>query len=422
MIPDTGHHRSPPCNGAETTRISHSWTAGRSPVPCLTNWRDLADNPRVIETFLMTAVGLFPQIVPPMSEAVLLGRSTRDGRLQLSQLALGTGGVRAQKVPVRAIQPISKPGRAETVGGVRVSARQEGVKLTFVSGRELLITPSARIHLRSGEQTLPFFGGVRLCLADGSVVTIKRGSNSRRPLASVVVEHLGRVRRIWTGSRRVVHSSYSRAFRGSTLLVLGDGGSLYRASVAGPVMALSRVLCPADQAHRLPARRLVIVGDVLARSLQLLPRHAPRKSVQFPQVAEAARRFAALAPLFAKPVARLPGAVGQLWFSLADRYRLKLSTSDSGVMTIGLYRGSGDIPGVEWIVASRTTIHFVRPDGGARGGPRYFMRGVDLHELVDGSLPVPDSAAQRFQVVQAMKALGGHEPKMLKVRVAGRSR
>lgn len=370
----------------------------------------------------MTVAGLFPQGVPPMSEAVLLGRSTRDGRLQLSKLALGSGGVRAREVSGRRRQRSSKPGWAETVGGVRVSAREEGVKLTFVSGRELLVTPSARIHLRSGEQTLPFFGGVRLCLADGSVVTIKRGANSRRPLASVVVEHLGKVRRIWAGSRRVVHTSYSRAFRGSTLLVLGDGGSLYRASVAGPVMALSRVLCPADQVHCLPARRLVIVGGVLAGSLGLLPGHAPRKSVQFPQVAEAARRFAALEPLFTRHVARLPGAVGQLWFSLADQYRLKLSSSDSGVMTIGLYRGASGIPGVEWIVASRTTIHFVRPDGGERGGPRYFMRGLDLHDLVDGLLPIPNSAAQRSQVVRVMKAMGGQESKKLKIRVAGRSR
>jgi hypothetical protein len=314
------------------------------------------------------------------------------------------------------------PGRAETVGGVRVNAQKEGVKLTFVSGRELLITPSACIHLRSGEHTLPFFGGVRLCLADGSVVMVKRGSNPNQPLASVVVESREKTRRIWSGSRRVVHGSHSRAFQGSTLLALGDGGSLYRANAAGPVIALSRVLCPADQAKRLPVRRLVIAGDVLARSLQLLPKHAPRKSVQFPQVAEAAQRFAALAPLFHQDVMRVPGSVGELWFALADQYRLKVSASERAILTIGLYRGTSLTPGVEWIVASRTTIHFVRPDGGASGGPRYFMRGIDLRRILSGALPVTDSAASRIRVGAAVSAMGGRQPKSLKVRVASRER
>lgn len=367
---------------------------------------------------MVALVGLCPQIVPSASEAVLLAHSTRDGRLDLSQLSLGSGGVRVKR-GVRVIPRTPSAGRAETVGGVRVSAKRAGVKLTFVSGRELLITPSGRIHLRSGERTLPFFGGVRLCLADGTVVTIKRATSPKQALASVLIEAGGKVRRIWAGSRRVVHASHSRAFRGSTLLALGDGGSLYRASLAGPVVALSRVLGPSDQARRLPARRLVIVGDVLAKSLALLPEHAPRKSVQFPQVTEAAQKFAALAPLFSRHVSRLPGAVGQLWFRLDDQYRLKLSATERGVLTIGLYGSRSLIPGVEWIVASRTTIHFVRPDGGTRGGPRYFMRGLDIRDVVDGLLPIPGTVNLRSQVAKLVRTMGGREPRMLKMRVAG---
>jgi hypothetical protein len=383
---------------------------------------DLADMFGVIELSFMLLVGLAPQIEPSTSEAVLLGNFTHAGGLQLSELGLGSGGVLSKRAKVQQAALNHASGRAETVGGVRVNAQKEGVKLTFVSGRELLITPSACIHLRSGEHTLAFFGGVRLCLADGSVVTVKRGTSPKRPLTSVVVEDRGRVRRIWSGSRRVVHGSYSKAFQGSTLLVLGDGGSLYRANAAGPVVALSRVLCPADQVNNVPARRLVIVGDVLARSLQLLPKHAPRKSVQFPQVEEAAQRFAALAPLFHQNVARVPGSVGELWFALADQYRLKVSTAERAILKIGLYRGSSLIPGVEWIVASRTTIHFVRPDGGASGGPRYFMRGIDLRGILSGSLPLTDSVASRFRVSEAVSAMGGRQPKSLQVRVASRAR
>ena len=381
----------------------------------------IADISGVIAIFLISVVGMAPQIAPAASEAVLLGRSPHGARLAPGRLSLGSGGVRSQVKGVPTRRP-TRAGCAKTVGGVRVSAKAEGVKVTFASGRELLVTPSGRIHLRSGEHTLPFFGGVRLCLADGSVVTIKRGSSSRRPLMSVEVEDAGKVRRIWAGSRRVIHASYSKAFAGSTLFALGDGGSLYRIDRAGPVLALSRVLCPKNQTHLTPPHRIVVLGDVLARSLKLLPQHAPRKSVQFPQVEEAARRFAELSYLFSEDVARLPGAVGELWFPLAEQYRLKVSTSERAVISIGLYRGASDIPGVEWLVTSRSTIHFVRPDGGARGGPRYFMRGIDIRHLIDEAVSVPDSPGSRRGVAGVMRALGGQQPKKIQVRVAGPGR
>ena len=383
---------------------------------------EMADIPGVIEIFLITAVGAAPQIVPPTSEAVLLRSAPANHRLALGSLTLGSGGVQEQVARAGRDRAAIRPGIAVTAGGVRVSAKAEGVKLTFASGRELLVTPSARIHLRSGERTLPFFGGVRLCLADGSVVTIKRGSSSRRPLTSVEVEDGAKVRRIWAAGRRVTHASYSKAFVGSTLFALGDGGSLYRVDRAGPILALSRVLCPERQANLAPVHRLVIAGGVLAKSLKLLPDHAPRKSVQFPQVEEAARRFAALSYLFSRDVARLPGSVGELWFPLADQYRLKISTSDRGVISIGLYRGASDIPGVEWLVASRSTIHFVRPDGGASGGPRYFMRGIDIRRLIEDSAPAPATPGSRQRVAAVMRALGGQQPKKLRVRVAGPAR
>jgi hypothetical protein len=353
---------------------------------------------------------------------VLVSSATKDGRLQLAALELGDGGVAP---PVAAVPSggrvaaarAPEPGRLRTPGGVVLEALVHGVKLTFPSGRELLVSPTGRLHLRSGERTLPFLRGVRLLLADDTAVTMVRGAAARQPLAAVDVVIDGRNRRIWTGTRRVVNASHTAPFRGTTLLALGDGGVLYTASGAGPVFALTRVLCPQQQVDRFPPRRVVVVGDVLAASMQLLPAHAPRRSVQFPQVEEAAQRFAALgASLFQHDSMRPPGAVGELWLPLTETYRLKIATNSGGVILLGLYGAGSAVPGVEWTVTSRTEIHFVRPTGGLEGGPRYFMRGIDLREQVKGLLPIPDHPARRLEVSQVIEGLGGRVPKSLEVK------
>ena len=372
----------------------------------------LTDIHGVIGLVLPLTLGLSPQIVPPTAQAILAGGALQNGRVETASLGLGTGGIRAVgENPLRTTR-----GTADTPGGVWIQAKTAGVKFEFPSGRELLITPDCRLHLRGGERSLPFLRGVRLILGDGTIVTVRRSSTPRRPLAAVEVESGGRTILIWMGNRSAGHATRAVPFTGSSLLVLGDGGTLYRASAAGPVVALERVLCEKRLQRRFPRRRLVILGHILAESMKLLPGHAPKRSVQFPQVAEAAERFAALGPvLFRRTVPRPPGAVGELWFELANQYRVKVESNDKGILTIGLFREGSTIPGVEWIVAGRTTIHFVRPTGGTRGGPRYFLHGLDLRRLVTGLLPIPSNARQRQDVAKTIAALGGRTAKKLEV-------
>jgi hypothetical protein len=360
--------------------------------------------------------GLAPQIVPANAEAVLVAKATRDGRLDLTALALGDGGVRPVVGPARGGAAAERPGEFRTPGGVRIRVRAAGARFDFPAGRALLVSPDGRIHLRSGERTLPFLRGVRLVFADGAEVAIRRGASPRRPLASVEVRIGERSHRLWTAGRRVVQASHARSFTGTTLLALGDGGSLFTTSRAGPLIALERVLCPRHLAGKTPPRRLIVAGDLLAASLRRLPDHAPRRSVQFPQVKEAAQRFAALGDLFDRHTPRPAGATGELWFPLRNEFRLKVDASTHGGLRIGLYGRDAGVPGVEWTISGRTELHFVRPAGGQGGGPRYFLRGIDLREDLERLLPGRSNGVQRAAVQRLVVALGGRAPAVLDVR------
>ena len=74
-----------------------------------------------------------------------------------------------------------------TAGGVRVECRAVGVKLTFPSGRELLIAPDGFVHLRSGESAGPFPTGLELLLGDGQSVRIVLVPSANERLRDVVV-------------------------------------------------------------------------------------------------------------------------------------------------------------------------------------------------------------------------------------------
>ena len=371
-----------------------------------------ADSSVVTGVFASLVLGLAPQIVAPTASAVVVGGAVSNGVVQISQLTLGDGGVRASRLRVR-----NARGEVRTVGGVTIRAKSEGVKLDFPSGREVLVSPDGRIHLRSGEATLSFFRGVRLVLADDTVVTIRRSGGSRTLLESVEVETGDEeAYRIWSGNRPSINSSRASAFTGDSLFALGDGGCFYTVSAAGPLLALERVLCPRDLENQYPRRRVVVLGDVLARSLLELPDHAPRRSIQFPQTHEAALRFAALGYLFGGVTQRPLGAVGELWIELADEYRLNVAVGTGGVITIGLYREGSGTPGLEWVVASRTTLNFVRPNADLGNGPRYFLRGIDLRDFVTDLVPIPNSRRQRVRVAQMLGNLGGRRTVTLEVK------
>lgn len=332
---------------------------------------------------LLCAVLLLAPQDPP-ADAVVVSGVMPDGRVALAGLGLGDGGVD----PLRSGAGEAARGVRRSTGGVLVRARREGVKFDFPSGAEVLVGPDGRVHLRDGGRTLPTTGVLEIVLADRTRVEIQPNTSPLLAPLQVLVEDERGQRLLWRDGMALDLPVQEPRRARQTLIALGDGTTLYDATLFGPVVVLRAVLFPKAAEGRLPRERVVVLGDILARSLQRLPEHAPPRSVQFPQAAEAAQNLARIAPrLFAAGVIPRPrGARGSLVFPLVDEFQLVVATTEAGPVTVGLHRGTSTVPIVEWLAARRTTLHFVRPDGGANG-PRYFLAGLDVQDLCTPALP-----------------------------------
>lgn len=346
--------------------------------------------------------------LPTRAEAIVVGGALdAHGALRVDRLGLGGGGVDTRRTPAMA----SERGVWRSPGGVLVRARREGVKLDFPSGAELLVSPSARVHLRDGAHTLPCLGGLELWLADGARIRAWRAPTGRGPLQRVDVADTATAkpaRTIFKAGHRVREASWRRQSGRTVLLVVGRGDVLYSALPLGPLIVLERVLCPRAKHLEYPRRRLVVVGDVLQASLERLPAHVPRRMIQMPQAREAALTLAALAPrLFREGILPRPaGAVGALVFPLGGDFRLVVQDDPQGPVTLGLMRGTSDVPAVEWVLGARTTLHLVRPHGGRHGGPRYFLKGIDLEDLVRPLLPLRLAPREQRRARTLLRILG----------------
>jgi len=330
---------------------------------------------------LLACLGaLLPQAPPVEGPAVVVlvsGVRAKDGTIPLTAFGLGEGGlVAGRRVPCAA-------GDVATPGGIRLRARAEGVKVDFPSGAELLVTPSLRVCLRGGEQTLPTLGRLVLAFVDGSRLELEPDANGRRPLRRATLVTDGARVVFWPPQQTAIVEAALREPlpRSDAFLVLGDGRCLCRAVPFGPLLGLRPVLRPLDD-QSVPEGRLVIAGDLLAASLRRLPGHVPPAPVQFPQAPEAAQRLAELAAsLFAAGSIERPArARGPLVLALPQEWRLRVE-ADAGatLLRLGLLRADAALPAVEWTAnRTRTELHLVRPLGGVDGSPRYFLRGLDL--------------------------------------------
>jgi hypothetical protein len=355
---------------------------------------------------------LFPLVAAfeVWAQAPVVLVSGSGANVPLAQLGLGDGGVgeesRAGRAPL-----VAQPGDVLTPGGIRLRARAEGVKLDFPSGAEVLVTPSLRLCLRSGEQTLPALGRLDLSFADGTRLELEGDGGGRRPLRRATLVQ-GALRHVFWPARQAatVEAGHARAAaRTPAYLVLGDGRCVYRAVPLGPVLGLRAILHPRDGVEH-PRSRVVVAGDVLASSLRRLPAHVPREPVQFPQAPEAAQRLAGLAgELFAKGrIERPVHAKGPLVLPLPHEWQLRAARGlTSGFLTLGLYRADSTVPVVEWTVSpTRSELHLVRPFGGEHGGPRYFLRGIDLGDLLRELWPGSATADDLRWLDQELARLG----------------
>ena len=365
-----------------------------------------------------------------------------DG-IGLAQQQLGTGGV------VRPFRPSRVVGAtATTPGQVRIVAKPEGVRVRFPAvadrrARDLLVGTDGFVHLRDGGVGQPAgSGAVALQFADGTRLTVvptvrtKARTRSRTPrrLQSVFVDFPDRpepVALLWQQREiRVTDASDAgqRARRdrpgvvGTVWFVLGDGRSLYKPTPIGPLAVLERLVSPRDRDPRdvaMPRCAVMIAGDVLRDSLMRFPKLVGRQRVQFPRAPKVVARLVAGADeLFPERLlARQPGGLGEMVVPIGGGFVVQVEVLDaakvSGVVRIGLTKPGSTIPVVEWTcVPGRTRAHLVRPTDITNGGPRYFLRGIDVSDL---AADVFGTTAQRpadlVRVRQLLRRLGARDPR-----------
>jgi hypothetical protein len=103
------------------------------------------------------------------------------------------------------------------------------------------------------------------------------------------------------------------------------------------------------------------------------------------------------------------------------RLRFDLGAKD-GLLTLGLGRADSTTPAVEWTITSfRTELHLVRPFGGENGGPRYFLRGIDLRDDLASLWSWTATADDRRWFEHELVRLGAHAQRdKLEVRATSR--
>jgi hypothetical protein len=346
---------------------------------------------------------------PPL--LLVSGQLDAAGALPWPALGLGDGGVRASKHGPLA--HVLGAGEVRSPGGILLRAKPQGIRLDFPSGAQVMITPSLRVCLRGGEQTLPVLGRLVLAFADGSTLEVEGNGDPRQPIRRATLVQKNSRAVFWPAAQgNVIEAGHRAAVRpvANPLLVLGDGRAIYRAVPLGPLLGLRAILRPRDDA-RFPAARFVLAGDVLAASLRRLPAHVPPHPVQFPQAPEAAQRLADMAGvLFARgDIARAAHGKGPLVLALPQEWRLHVELGAArGFFTLGLARADATIPAVEWTVTpTRTELHLVRPAGSVNGSPRYFLRGLDLSADVRALWGGVASADDRAWAENELLRLGG---------------
>ncbi|MEO6595770.1 MAG: hypothetical protein ABIP94_13545 [Planctomycetota bacterium] len=307
----------------------------------------------------------------PLPEVVLAGSADP---VLLAEFGLGDGGMSAE--------PRSElhwsPDGCTTSGGVRIECRSVGVKLTFPSGRELLVATDGNVHLRSGESAGPFPGGLELRLGDGACVRILLAPSSSERLRDVTIIEGERVLQPWwrgDAARRLERPS---VWAGLRLGCCGDGGDLYRTIALGPLLVLDRVLVEAARMDKTPRERLVVLTEPIAQSLGVMRRQHREPDAQvraaMTAVAAVADRSDAVFPTGAS----LQRAEhDKLRWLLRGGFELQLDLDGPQAPRLGLFAGSGPVPMIEWTLNGSPAAFLTNPRDD-QAGKRWHGNGTRL--------------------------------------------
>ncbi len=311
----------------------------------------------------------------PVPEVVL---SDATGGLPVADLGLGEGGVSSQRGALR----FAGQDGCWTPGGVRVICRGVGVKLTFPSGRELLVGLDGALHLRDGEVAGRFPAGVELLLGDDSRVQVSLAQSRKHRLREVSVVHGSRALQPWRRGGAATVLGRARQWAGIRLVCCGDGGDLYRPIALGPLVVLDRVLCAEDRRELAPRERLVVLTAPLQRSLARMPKQ--HRETQY----NVRRAVAAVTAVAERSDVILPAGAAlrraerdRLRWSLPGDFELELGLDGPLAPRLELFVGRSLAPMVEWTLGAAGAAYLANPNP-EQLGKRWHGNGTRMEPAV----------------------------------------
>lgn len=309
---------------------------------------------------LVVVLALLPQEPQPRPAELLIAL---PGATLTEAAGLGDGGM--APAPARGDKSGSgrlPDGTFRTRGGVVVEAREEGVKLTFASGREMLFMRDGYLHLRGGEHAGPFGAGIEFTFANGEQLRIVRSGSGRAPLEEVLLVDGEQAVRTWGRAGSVHELVAPQGWAGPRVLCAGHGDAVYRAVGVGPLLVLDAALLPAVECEGLPRQRIVLAGDALAASLAALPASVPRRRHDEEEMKGVVALAEAASRIFA-PARRPPLRVedGALRWSMHNGFELSLEVTDHGPSRLVLHRGAAPDGLVEWQLGPVTSLRLCVP-------------------------------------------------------------
>jgi hypothetical protein len=249
-----------------------------------------------------------------------------------------------------------------TSGGVHVDVLEVGVRLTFPSGRELLLAADGWLHLRGGEKGGPFPGGCALHLADGAIVRIGLVPTSDAPVRDVTVVEGRTVLQPWRRGEAATAMPRSSGWNGVRLVCCGDGGELFRAIALGPLVVLDRVLVPEARVDLVPEQRLVVLTDPLLRSLALMPRQHRETEASVRHAVAAVGAVAEHGSTIFPVGASLQRVErDRLRWQLGSGFELQLDLDGDMAPRLQLFAGTVPLPMIEWTLRAEAAAFLTNP-------------------------------------------------------------
>lgn len=326
--------------------------------------------------------------------------SDAKASIPIRDFGLGEGGVDRKKKSLR----FHATDGCVTPGGVRVACRPVGVKLTFPSGRELLLAPDGGLHLRGGESAGPFPAGVEFLLADGAKVRVSLAQSRKRRIRDVWVVHGNRSLQPWRLGKEAKATARVRGWSGVRLACCGDGGDIYRPLALGPLVVLDRVMVDKKRLDETPRERLVVLTEPIRQSLLRMPRQHRETEASVRRAVAAVTAVADRSDVIFPRGAALPRAEhDRLRWLLGAGFELQLDPDVSTKPHLQLFAGTSALPMVEWTLGVGTAAYLTNPRTD-QIGKRWHGNGTRLVTTAT-ELQVRDHLQERQHALRVIRRL-----------------